>query len=61
MAREGRSARTGWINLFEMLEYATRTGRFVGRTATRTLARLNLTPTDLGIGQPRSRRTTAVR
>ena len=61
MAREGRSARTDWINLFEMLEYATRTGRFVGRTATRTLARLNLTPTDLGIGQPRSRRTTAAR
>ena len=53
MVREGRSVRTDWINLFEMLEYATRTGRFVGRTATHTLARLNLTPADLGIGQPR--------
>jgi hypothetical protein len=61
MVREGRSARTDWINLFEMLEYATRTGRFVGRTATHALARLNLTPGDLGIGRPRSRQTTAAR
>jgi hypothetical protein len=48
MIREGRSARGYWLNLFEMMEYAARTGRFVG-SVDETLARLELSRQQVGI------------
>jgi hypothetical protein len=47
--RAGKSQRTAWLHVFEMLEYASRTGRFLGAGARATLAELNLTFHDLGI------------
>lgn len=49
MIREGKSERAYWLALFEMLEYSTRTGRFINRTVEQTLGRLGLTKQDLGI------------
>lgn len=50
MVREGKSDRTYWVALFEMLEFSTKTGRFVNKTVVETLARLGLTKKDIGIG-----------
>lgn len=47
--REGNSARGYWLALFEMLEFAAKTGRFLGKSADTTLAALGLTRADLGI------------
>jgi len=49
MVREGKSERRYWLNLFEMNEYAAKTGRFVGKTVTETLGALGLTRRDIGI------------
>ncbi len=54
MIRSGKSDRRYWLNLFEMLEYSTKTGRFVNRTVTQSLQRLGLTKADVGIGTGRS-------
>ncbi len=48
MIREGRSGRRYWLNLFEMMEYSARTGRFMG-SVDQTLTRLDLTRKELGI------------
>jgi hypothetical protein len=48
MVREGRSERRYWLNLFEMMEYAAKTGRFLG-SVDQTLSRLDLTRRDVGI------------
>lgn len=50
MVREGKSERGYWLNLFEMLEYSTKTGRFINKTVTETLAQLGLTKKDVGVG-----------
>jgi hypothetical protein len=49
MIREGKSERTYWLHLFEMLEYSAKTGRFVGKTVAGTLEALGLTRRDLGL------------
>jgi diphthamide synthase (EF-2-diphthine--ammonia ligase) len=49
MIREGKSERGYWLNLFEMLEYSARTGRFINGTITETLDALDLSSKDLGI------------
>lgn len=49
MIREGKSERQYWVNLFEMLEYSARTGRFVNKTVKETLAQLGLTGPDIGL------------
>jgi hypothetical protein len=46
MVREGRSDRTYWRNIYEMLEIAVKTGAFVGRTVSDTLRRLGLSMND---------------
>ncbi|NNM00151.1 MAG: hypothetical protein HKO62_05330 [Gammaproteobacteria bacterium] len=50
MVREGKSERPYWLNMFEMLEYSTRTGKFVNKTVDETLAALGLAKRDIGIG-----------
>jgi hypothetical protein len=50
MVREGKSERNYWLNMFEMLEYSTKTGRFVNKTVEQTLDRLGLTRASIGIG-----------
>jgi hypothetical protein len=50
MVREGKSDRRYWLNIFEMLEYSTKTGKFVNRTVEQTLAALGLTKREIGIG-----------
>ena len=49
MVREGKSERQYWLNIFEMNEYATKTGNFVNKTVIETLAKLALTKKDIGI------------
>jgi len=49
MIREGRADRGHWRNIFEMVEYAARTGRFVRRAVSEGLARLDLKPSDVGL------------
>lgn len=48
--REGYAPRGYWLALFEMLEYAAKTGRLLGKSTDTTLAELGLTRADLGIG-----------
>ncbi len=47
--REGKSDRDYWLAIFEMLEYSTRTGRFISKSVEQTLSRLGLTKADIGI------------
>lgn len=47
--REGKSDRARWISVFEMLEFAAKTGRFLNRSVTETLSKLGLTPHHIGI------------
>ena len=49
MIREGKSDRSYWLSIFEMLEYSAKTGRFIGRNVNETLASLNLSKEDIGI------------
>ena len=49
MIREGKADLTHWRNVFEFLEYAARTGRFVKAGALDSLAQLGLTLQDVGI------------
>ena len=49
MIREGRAERGHWRNVFEMVEYAARSGRFVRRAVSDGLARLDLRPADVGL------------
>jgi long-chain acyl-CoA synthetase len=58
MVREGKSARGHWLNLFEMLEYATKTGRFINESVVETLAQLGLTKEAIGIGRKSRARPT---
>jgi hypothetical protein len=52
MIRKGKVQRCYWANLFEMLEYSAKTGRYVNRTVVDTLQALDLTKNDIGIGVP---------
>lgn len=49
MVRVGKTKRTQWLHLFEMLEFSARTGLFINKTAQETLTMLNLKKADLGI------------
>jgi hypothetical protein len=49
MIREGRADKGHWRNIFEMIEYSARTGRFVGRAVAEGLAQLDLKPVDVGL------------
>ena len=49
MIREGKSDRAYWKNLFEMLEYSAKTGRFIKDTLYNTLDALDLKPSDIGL------------
>jgi hypothetical protein len=49
MVREGKSDRRYWLHIFEMLEYSTRTGRFINKTVEETLRKLDLTKEAIGI------------
>jgi len=49
MVREGKSDRRYWLHIFEMLEYSTKTGRFINKTVEETLAALGLTKAEIGI------------
>lgn len=51
MVREGKSGRDYWLNLFEMLEYSTKTGRFISDSVGETLAQLGLTKDEIGLGR----------
>lgn len=48
MIREGRSQRSRWLNLFQLLEHAAASGRFPG-TIDRTLGELGLTRAGIGL------------
>jgi hypothetical protein len=47
--REGKADRARWLRVFEMLEYAARTGSFLGEGVTGTLAAFGLKPHDIGL------------
>jgi hypothetical protein len=49
MIREGKADRQHWQNVFELLEYTSRTGMFVRPPVDQGLAMLGLTHADLGI------------
>jgi hypothetical protein len=49
MVAEGKADRTFWLNVFEMLEYSAKTGRFISRTVDDTLGKLGLTREQVGI------------
>lgn len=49
MIRKGKAERTHWLYLFEIFEYAARTGRFLGSAVDEALARLSLSRSDFGI------------
>jgi hypothetical protein len=49
MVRQGKADRKYWLYMFETIEYAARTGRFLGAAVDAALARLSLTRQDVGI------------
>ncbi|APZ42971.1 hypothetical protein [Acidihalobacter ferrooxydans] len=49
LIREGRIEPGYWRNLFEMVEYSARTGRFVGRGTLEVLERLKMSRQDIGL------------
>ncbi len=49
MVREGKARATEWRPIFEMAEYASRTGAFVRRSVADGLRRLSLTPAEVGL------------
>lgn len=49
MIREGRIEKPYWTNLFEMIEYTGRTGRFISDSTLEVLRRLGLTKRDVGL------------
>lgn len=49
MVRVGKAERKQWLYSFEMLEYAAKTGRFLGKSLDEILKRLSLTRSDLNI------------
>lgn len=50
MVRQGKADRRHWLYSFETLEYAAKTGRFLGAAVDEALARLCLTRAEVGIG-----------
>ncbi len=50
MVRAGKADRLHWLYSFETLEYAARTGRFLGDSIDEVLQRLSLARQDLGMG-----------
>lgn len=49
LIREGRIERDYWMNLFQMVEYSARTGRFIGPAQREALRTLDLSLSDLGL------------
>jgi hypothetical protein len=49
MIREGKARRENWQHVWEFLEYTARTGALIRGSISNVLARLQLTPTDVGI------------
>lgn len=49
LVRYGQEDAVYWRNVFELLEYAVKTKRFIRRPHAETLARLGLTPKDVGL------------
>lgn len=49
MIREGKADRKYWQHLFEMVEYAAKTGRFIGASIDDLLTQLNLRRADVGL------------
>ena len=49
MIRAGKVERGYWLNLYEMLEFSTKTGRFINTSVKQTLQALDLQLCDLGI------------
>lgn len=49
MIREGKADRIYWRNLFELIEYASKTGIFVNAMISHALTRLNLKQSDVGL------------
>ena len=47
--RSGTSDRLNWLYTFELLEYASKTGKFISKGVDEVLLRLNLTRSELGI------------
>jgi len=47
--REGKAPREYWLNIFQMMEYAGKTGKFVGKTIKQVLKELELTKSDIGM------------
>ncbi|MEH0022305.1 MAG: hypothetical protein V6Z89_21810 [Desulfobacter sp.] len=50
MVRLGKADRKEWLYTFETLEYAVKTGRFLGKSVKQAMDRLSLTMEDLGMG-----------
>jgi hypothetical protein len=51
MIREGRAEKGHWRNMFEMVEYSAKTGKFVKETVREGLRRLDLKPSDVGLSE----------
>ena len=49
LIREGRIPQRYWRNLFEMVEYSARTGRFLSKSSLEVLQRLGLSRHDVGL------------
>jgi hypothetical protein len=49
LIREGRIPQKYWQNLFEMVEYSARTGRFLSKSSLEVLTRLGLSRQDVGL------------
>ena len=49
LIREGRIPQKYWQNLFEMVEYSARTGRFLSKSSLEVLERLGLSRQDVGL------------
>ncbi len=49
MVRDGKMDKEAWRPVFEMAEYASKTGAFVRRSVVEGLRRLNLRPEDVGL------------
>jgi len=49
LAREGKSDKIFWRNVFEMLEYSSKTGRFIMKDLNDVLSQLDLSKADIGM------------
>jgi len=54
MVRQGKADRQLWLYMFEIFEYAARTGRFLGTAVDEALDRLSLSRSDVGLGEAKA-------